>query len=79
MGHDHALLAAEDELLPVALSDLGIEGLRKGECDAWIGPQGGNCVVVGEDTGQERGRGPRRLGHPPQRNYLIISGGGEDK
>ena len=33
MGHEHAFLAAEDELLAIGTGDFGVDGLGEGEGD----------------------------------------------
>lgn len=45
VGHDHALLAAQDELAPVGTGDFRIEGLREGEGDVRTGGWGREGVV----------------------------------
>ena len=61
MRHDHALLPAQDELLPARPSDLRIEGLGEGERNA--GTVDVVFEIVAGERSCEKGRGHGAGGH----------------
>ena len=59
--HDHALLSAQDELLPACPSDLRIEGLGEGERNA--GPVSVVFEIISSKCSGKKGRGSGTGGH----------------